>query len=34
MPAAPLSKEGRLRGLVITGDKRDPMFPDIPTMKV
>jgi tripartite-type tricarboxylate transporter receptor subunit TctC len=30
---APLIKEGRLRALALTGDKRDPMFPDIPTMK-
>jgi len=26
-------KEGRLRALAITGDKRDPKFPEIPTMK-
>lgn len=31
--AAPLIKEGRLRALAITGDKRHPDFPDIPTMK-
>lgn len=29
----PLLKEGRLRVLAITSDKRDPMFPNIPTMK-
>jgi tripartite-type tricarboxylate transporter receptor subunit TctC len=31
--AAPLIKEGRLRALAITGDKRHPDFPDVPTMK-
>jgi tripartite-type tricarboxylate transporter receptor subunit TctC len=31
--AAPLIKEGRLRALAITSDKRDPAFPDVPTMK-
>jgi tripartite-type tricarboxylate transporter receptor subunit TctC len=30
---APLIREGRLRALAITGDRRDPMFPDVPTMK-
>ena len=30
---APLIKEGRLRALAITGDKRDPAFPNIATMK-
>ncbi len=29
----PLVKEGRLRVLAITSDKRDPMLPNIPTMK-
>lgn len=28
-----LMKGGRIRVLAITGDKRDPKFPDIPTMK-
>ncbi len=31
--AAPLIKERRLRALAITSDKRDPAFPDVPTMK-
>ena len=31
--AAPLIRERRLRALAITGDKRDPAFPDVPTMK-
>ena len=30
---ASMIKEGRLRALAITGDKRDPKFPEIPTMK-
>jgi len=30
---AAMIKEGRLRALAITGDKRDPKFPEIPTMK-
>lgn len=30
---APLLKEGRLRALAITGDKRHPSYPDVPTMK-
>lgn len=29
----PLLKEGRVRALAITGDKRHPAYPDIPTMK-
>ncbi len=29
----PLLKEGRVRVLALTGDKRDAKFPDIPTMK-
>jgi tripartite-type tricarboxylate transporter receptor subunit TctC len=28
-----MHKEGHLRVLAITGDKRDPMFPDISTMR-
>lgn len=31
--AAPRIKDGRLRALAITGNVRDPAFPDIPTMK-
>ena len=31
--AAPRIRDGRLRALAITGDVRDPAFPDIPTMK-
>ena len=31
--AAPLIKERRLRALAITADKRDPAFPEVPTMK-
>jgi tripartite-type tricarboxylate transporter receptor subunit TctC len=31
--AAQLIKDGRLRALAITSDKRDPAFPDVPTMK-
>ena len=30
---APLIRDGRLRALALTGDKRDPDFPNIPTMK-
>jgi tripartite-type tricarboxylate transporter receptor subunit TctC len=30
---AALLRDGRLRALAITGDKRDPKFPEIPTMK-
>jgi tripartite-type tricarboxylate transporter receptor subunit TctC len=30
--AAPFLKSGRLRGLGVTSDKRDPAFPDLPTM--
>jgi tripartite-type tricarboxylate transporter receptor subunit TctC len=30
---AALLRDGRLRALAITSDKRDPKFPDIPTMK-
>jgi tripartite-type tricarboxylate transporter receptor subunit TctC len=30
-PAAPLIKEGKLRALVVTGAKRSPDFPDVPT---
>jgi tripartite-type tricarboxylate transporter receptor subunit TctC len=31
--AAPRIRDGRLRALAITGNVRDPAFPDIPTMK-
>ncbi len=31
--AAPRIRDGRLRALAITGNLRDPAFPDIPTMK-
>ncbi len=31
--AAPLIRERRLRALAITSDRRDPAFPDVPTMK-
>jgi tripartite-type tricarboxylate transporter receptor subunit TctC len=31
--AAPRIRDGRLRALAITGNARDPAFPDIPTMK-
>jgi tripartite-type tricarboxylate transporter receptor subunit TctC len=31
--AAQLIKDGRLRALAITSDRRDPAFPDVPTMK-
>ena len=31
--AAPLIRERRLRALAITADRRDPAFPDVPTMK-
>ncbi|MBI2225073.1 MAG: tripartite tricarboxylate transporter substrate binding protein, partial [Betaproteobacteria bacterium] len=30
--AAPFLKAGRLRGLGVTSDKRDPAFPDLPTI--
>lgn len=30
---AALMRDGRLRALAITADKRDPKFPDVPTMK-
>ena len=30
---ASLMREGRLRAIAITSDKRDPKFPDVPTMK-
>jgi tripartite-type tricarboxylate transporter receptor subunit TctC len=30
---APLMREGRLRAIAITADKRDPKFPDVPTVK-
>jgi tripartite-type tricarboxylate transporter receptor subunit TctC len=30
-PAAPLIKEGKLRALVVTSNKRAPQFPDVPT---
>ena len=31
--AAPLIREGRMRGLVLTGEARAPILPDVPTMK-
>jgi tripartite-type tricarboxylate transporter receptor subunit TctC len=31
--AAQLIKDGRLRALAITSDRRDPAFPEVPTMK-
>jgi tripartite-type tricarboxylate transporter receptor subunit TctC len=31
-PAAPQVKEGKLRALVVTGEKRAPGFPDVPTV--
>lgn len=30
-PAAPLIKDGKLRALVVVGDRRSPDFPDVPT---
>ncbi len=30
---APLMREGRLRAIAITAEKRDPKFPDVPTVK-
>ena len=30
--AAPSIKEGQLRALAVTSDKRDPSFPDVPTL--
>jgi tripartite-type tricarboxylate transporter receptor subunit TctC len=33
LPLIPLVREGRLRGLAVTGEQRNPQAPDIPTME-